>query len=81
MQQYKYTAEEIKQALSNWPAMLKKYSVASTRKALLQILTSFGPFIAIWVVMYFSLQVSYWLTLGLGGHQRLFSRPYFYHPA
>jgi len=65
MKQYKYSAEEIKQALANWPTVMKKYSVASTKKAVLQIITSFGPFIAIWVIMAFSLEVSYWLTLGL----------------
>ena len=65
MKQYKYSAEEIKKALANWPTMMKEYSVANTRKAIWQIITSFGPFLAIWVIMYFTLEISYWLTLAL----------------
>jgi omega-6 fatty acid desaturase (delta-12 desaturase) len=34
-------------------------------RSLLQIVTAFGPFVAIWIAMYFSLQISYWLTLAL----------------
>ena len=65
MQQYKYSAEEIKQALGNWPAMLKEYAEANASKAWVQILTSYLPFIGLWVLMYFSLRVSYLLTLAL----------------
>ncbi|HFA47454.1 MAG TPA: fatty acid desaturase [Bacteroidetes bacterium] len=65
MEQYKFTAEEIKETLKNWPAIVGKYSKANTGKAVLQIITSFGPFIALWVAMYYSLRVSYWLTLAL----------------
>jgi omega-6 fatty acid desaturase (delta-12 desaturase) len=56
---------EIKQALAEWPAMLRKYTKSNPRKAILQMLTSYLPFIGLWIAMYYSLQVSYWLTLGL----------------
>ena len=58
--------DKIKKELENWPATLKKYQVPNTRKAVFQIITTFGPFLALWVLMYFSLRVSYLLTLGLG---------------
>ena len=56
---------DIKIALNNWPEIVSKYQKNSTQKATIQIINSFGPFIAIWVLMYYSLNWSYWLTLGL----------------
>ena len=63
MQHYKYSAEEIKNALGNWQSMLRSYAQANNKKAVVQIVTSYGPFIGLWVAMYFSLRVSYLLTL------------------
>lgn len=60
------TQKEIKQILSNWPEMVKKYQTPDQKKAIIQIINSFGPFLALWVLMYLSLNVSYWLTVGLG---------------
>jgi len=57
---------EIKVVLQNWQELVKEYQVPNTNKAIIQILNSFLPFIAIWVIMYWSLSVSYWLTLLLG---------------
>ncbi len=54
---------EIKEALKNWQTMIKKYTEPDSTKAIIQILNSFLPFIGIWVLMYFSLQWSYWITL------------------
>ena len=58
--------EEIKKTLQNWPQLVKKYQTPNVKKATVQIFNSFLPFLALWVAMYFSLEVSYWLTLGLG---------------
>lgn len=43
-----------------------KYTTTDKTKAIIQIINSFGPFLAIWVLMYLSLDYSYWLTLLLG---------------
>jgi len=43
-----------------------KYTQTSKLKATTQILNSFIPFIAIWILMYISLDYSYWITFGLG---------------
>lgn len=56
---------EIKEALADWPAMLRKYTKSNPKKAITQILTSYLPFLGFWVAMYYSLEVSYWLTLAL----------------
>lgn len=57
--------EEIKEALKDWRDIVKKYQAPCTRTATTQILNTFIPFLAIWVLMYFSLAWSYWITLGL----------------
>jgi len=58
-----FNTEEIKIALKNWQELVKQYQVPDNKKAILQIISSFLPFIAIWVLMYISLDYSYWLTL------------------
>ena len=51
--------------LSRLPQVVKAYQNPDTKKAIVQIFTSFGPFIALWVLMYFSLEWSLWATFGL----------------
>ncbi|MEM9884807.1 MAG: fatty acid desaturase [Bacteroidota bacterium] len=58
--------QEIKEKLKNWKKIIKKYQQPSTKKAVIQLLNSFLPFLGLWVLMYFSLRWSYWITLGLG---------------
>jgi omega-6 fatty acid desaturase (delta-12 desaturase) len=43
-----------------------KYTITDKKKATIQIVNTFGPFLAIWIAMYYSLDYSYWLTFGLG---------------
>ncbi|KYG82759.1 fatty acid desaturase [Roseivirga echinicomitans] len=45
---------------------LRKYAEEHKTKATIQIINSFLPFIGIWILMYFSLDISYWLTFALG---------------
>jgi omega-6 fatty acid desaturase (delta-12 desaturase) len=44
---------------------LAPYVKASTKKAIIQILNSVIPYFALWGLMIWSLQTSYWVTLGL----------------
>ena len=57
--------QEIQEALGDWAKIIKPYKKASNKKAIIQLLNSFLPFIGIWVLMYFSLSWSYLLTVGL----------------
>ena len=58
--------QQINQELiSQLNAIVKRYQKPDTRKAIWQSITSFGPFIALWVLMYLSLDYSLWITLGL----------------
>lgn len=55
----------LKEALKNWRSMVRKYQQPNTRKAVIQLLNTFLPFIGLWVLMYFSLNWSYLITLAL----------------
>ena len=57
--------QEIKEALKDLAKIVKPYKKANTRKAIIQLLNTFLPFIGLWILMYFSLFWSYWITLGL----------------
>jgi acyl-lipid omega-6 desaturase (Delta-12 desaturase) len=48
------------------PTLVKQYQVPDHKKATIQILNSFLPFIAIWVAMYWVLKFSFLYTLALG---------------
>ncbi len=51
--------------LQRLPAIVKAYQLPDTKKAVIQILNTFLPFVAIWVAMYLLLDVSVWFTLAL----------------
>lgn len=57
---------EIKEKLKNWKEVIQEYQVPDNKKAILQLATSFLPFLGLWVLMYFSLQWSIWITAVLG---------------
>lgn len=58
--------EEITNNLSHWKEIVAKYQRPSKSKAIIQLLNTFLPFVALWVLMYFSMRVSVWLTILLG---------------
>jgi len=60
-----FTDNEIVDALKDWKSIVSKYQVPNTKKAILQIITSFVPFLIMWAAMYYSLSISYWITLGI----------------
>lgn len=49
----------------HWQDLVKKYQVPDKWRSVWQIINSVIPYIATWYLMYRSLSVSYWLTLGL----------------
>lgn len=59
------TDKEIKEKLKNWPELIKKYKKPDTKKAVIQIFNTFLPFLALWILMYFSLNWSIWITIAL----------------
>jgi acyl-lipid omega-6 desaturase (Delta-12 desaturase) len=50
---------------ANWKEMVRKYQTPSLPRGLWQIVNSVGAYIAVWVLLYFTLSISYWLSAGL----------------
>jgi len=48
-----------------WQQIVAPYQTPHLRRSLWQVVNSIVPFLGLWVVMYQSLQFSYWLTLAL----------------
>ncbi|NND34032.1 MAG: fatty acid desaturase, partial [Saprospiraceae bacterium] len=62
----------IKESLKDWRSMLQKYQRPDSKKAAIQIINSYLPFLALWVLMYLSLDWSYFITLGLAAINAFF---------
>ncbi len=58
--------QNIKDSLSNWTQIVKNYQKPNVKKAVWQMVNTLVPFIGLWILMYYSLDWSYWITLGLG---------------
>lgn len=56
---------EIRSKLANWKELIAQYQIPDSKKAIIQIVNTFLPFISLWVLMYFSYSYSKWITLGL----------------
>jgi omega-6 fatty acid desaturase (delta-12 desaturase) len=52
-------------SISEWKKIVADYTVPSLPKALWQVVNTLVPYFGLWVAMVMSLEVSYWLTLGL----------------
>ena len=63
---------EIKETLKNWGSIVRKYQQPDVRKAAVQIVNSFLPFLGLWVLMYFSLDWHYGITLALAAVNAFF---------
>ncbi|MFZ1771405.1 MAG: fatty acid desaturase [Caldilinea sp.] len=50
-------------AYEGWRQVVAKYQRPDARKSIWQLINSFGGLFLCWVVMYFSLNIGYWLTL------------------
>jgi omega-6 fatty acid desaturase (delta-12 desaturase) len=50
---------------SHWLEVVSRYNTPNLGMSIWQIINSLGPYLLLWVAMYYSLQISYFLTLGL----------------
>ena len=48
-----------------WIEVISKYNQPDIKKSIWQIINSLGPYVLLWIAMYYSLGISYLLTLGL----------------
>ena len=51
--------------MSSWKQAVAKHQGPILRKSVWQIINSFIPYLCLWGLMYWTLQISYWLTLAL----------------
>ena len=49
----------------SWIQIVSKYNKPDTLKSIWQIINSLGPYILLWYLMYLSMGISYWITIGL----------------
>ncbi|MEZ4814341.1 MAG: fatty acid desaturase [Bdellovibrionota bacterium] len=54
-----------RESVANWKKIIFKYQKPSNLKALWQLINTLGPFLSIWVLTWYTLGVSWWLTLAL----------------
>lgn len=59
------TTERTASAATDWRKAVADFQQADTRRSVWQLIDSIAPYAALWVLMYYSLSVSYWLTLAL----------------
>jgi omega-6 fatty acid desaturase (delta-12 desaturase) len=57
--------EALLEEVKDWHSMIKKYQVPDTKKAIIQLINSYGIFIAIWVLQFFMFETSIWWVIGL----------------
>jgi acyl-lipid omega-6 desaturase (Delta-12 desaturase) len=51
----------------NWRKVIAAYEKPDVKRSIWQIINSFVPYFALWYAAYWSLSVSYWLTLAFAG--------------
>lgn len=51
--------------IKEWKKIVEPYTKPSAARATWQVVNSIGSYLVLWVAMYFTLSVSYWLTFGL----------------
>jgi len=49
----------------SWKSIVANYHFSKFTKSMWQFINSFVPFVLIWILMYFSIDISYWITLAL----------------
>ncbi|MEJ6568772.1 MAG: fatty acid desaturase [Akkermansiaceae bacterium] len=55
-------ADKLLPSVKEWKKIVDPHTKPSTPRATWQVVNSIGSYIALWVAMYFTLAVSYWLT-------------------
>lgn len=55
--------DKLEQIKQRWQQMIADFSQADSKRAVWQIVNSIGPYIALWVLMPFALNVSVWLVI------------------
>jgi acyl-lipid omega-6 desaturase (Delta-12 desaturase) len=57
--------EKRREEIAAWKAVVAQFQVPSIGKATWQIVNTLGSYLALWVIMYFTISISWWLTIPL----------------
>ncbi|MBL0100044.1 MAG: hypothetical protein IPP49_08365 [Saprospiraceae bacterium] len=60
-----FNKAELLEEVKDWHQMLKKYQVPDTKKAVIQLINSYGIFIAIWILQFYLFESSVLWVIGL----------------
>jgi len=60
-----HTKKDVQPPDKDWISVVRKYSKPDLKKSIWQMVNSLGPYILLWYLMYLSLEVSYFITIGL----------------
>ena len=66
------SASSKRKKTASWRKIVAKYQTPSLKKSIWQIINSMGSFVAIWIILYFTVEKSMPLTLGLASLAGLF---------
>lgn len=61
----KMESERTDSSAPGWREIVSRYNFPDPKRSIWQLINSIVPFIGLWILMYYSLEVSYWLTLAL----------------
>lgn len=50
----------------DWKSAVAEFQKANPAKASWQLLNTIGPYVAVWILLYFVIQISWWLAIPLG---------------
>jgi acyl-lipid omega-6 desaturase (Delta-12 desaturase) len=59
------TSPNMSPVTADWKALVARFQIPSVPRAVWQMVNTFGSYIALWALMYWSLSVSWWLTIPL----------------
>ena len=60
-----FNGAELLEEVKDWHNMIKKYQVPDTKKAILQVINSYGIFIALWILQFYLYNHSIFWVIGL----------------
>ncbi len=61
-----FNGAELLEEVKDWHNMIKKYQVPDTKKAVIQVINSYGIFIALWILQFYLYSHSIFWVIGLG---------------
>ncbi len=59
------TPDDFQKQTAGWKEIVRKYQLPSKWRSAWQLANTLGPYVLLWVLMYFAIGVSYWIVMPL----------------